>query len=211
MKLVHVVSDPLDSSLSVNKRVALRLIDELQAIRSDLQVETIELDQDPPPYYDTKLFRYLWTPLSDPDYQPSADERAAADYMLRQVDSLRDADLLLLSAPVWNYYLPAVLKAWIDQVLSPGQMFEFGAEGRIPLHRIRAMISVVSAGGIVSDSGVSDSLFHLLHESFRYAGIDGHYDILIEGQEPALYADHSVREAAAFERVRELATDLGSD
>ena len=211
MKLVHVLSDPLAESLSVNRRVASRFVEAMRAILPGLSVETVDLSQDPPPYYDTQLFRFLWMPVSDPDYQASAEERAAAEYMLRQVECLRDADFLLLSAPVWNYYLPAVLKAWIDQVLSPGQMFEFGAEGRIPLHRIRAMVSVISAGGRVSDQHVSRSLFHLLHESFRYAGVDNFHDILIEAQEPALYPDHARRETAALELAEKIAETIPGD
>lgn len=208
MKLVHLVSDPLAESLSVNKRVAAKFIERLRRESPDLSIEALDLERDPPPFYDRELFRYVWEPVADPAYRPSASETAAAGYMRRHAAILRDADLLLLSAPVWNYYLPAVLKAWIDQVLSPGEMFEFGADGRIPLHRIRAMVSVVSAGGLISNEGYARSLFHLLEATFRYAGIEDHHDLLIEGQEPALYPDHAQREAEAVAAAEGLAERL---
>ena len=165
----------------------------------------------PPPYYDQEMFRFVWVPVSDPDYQPSSSEWAAAQYMLRHVELLRGADLLLLSAPVWNYYLPAVLKAWVDQVLSPGQMFDLGAEGRVPLHRIRAMVSIVSSGGWVSEQGFAQSLFHLLQATFQYAGIERHHELLIEGQESALYPDHAQREAEAIAAAEQLAVAIVDD
>jgi FMN-dependent NADH-azoreductase len=211
MKLLHVISDPLAESISVNKRVAASFVDALYAAVPDLAIETVDLERDPPPYYGRDLFRFIWEPLTNPAYQPSPNEHAAAEYMLQKAGQLRGADLLLLSAPVWNYYLPAVLKAWIDQVLSPGQMFDFGADGRIPRHRIQAMVSVVSAGGLVSEQGVSQSLFHLLRETFRYAGIERHDEILIEGQEPALYTDHAEREAEALESAAQLATAIAAE
>ncbi len=211
MQLVHLVSDPLAESLSVNKRVSARFIGGLRAVVPDLSIETLELDRDPPPFYDRELFRFVWEPVADPAYRPSASERAAAQYMQRHAEILRSADLLLLSAPVWNYYLPAILKAWIDQVLSPGEMFELGARGRVPLHRIRAMVSIVSAGGRISNEGYDRSLFHLLQATFQYAGIERHHELLIEGQEPALYADHAQREAQGAAAAERLAVAIAQD
>ncbi len=211
MKLVHLVSDPLAESLSVNKRVSAKFLARLRSLDPDLSIELLELEQDPPPFYDEELFRYVWEPVADPDYSPSASERAAAQYMRRHAEILRAADLLLLSAPVWNYYLPAALKAWIDQVLSPGEMFELGADGRVPLHRIRAMVSVISAGGFISDQEYDRSLFHLLEATFSYAGIERHHNLLIEGQEPALFPDHAQREAEAGASAERLATAIAQD
>lgn len=211
MKLIHVVSDPLAESLSVNKRVSARFVGRLQAEVSQLAVEEFDLARDPPPYYDPALFRFVWGPVSDPDYRPSSDERAAAQYMQRHAERLRAADLLLISAPVWNYYLPAVLKAWIDQVLSPGEMFDLGPQGRVPLHRVHAMVSVVSAGGLMSEQGHDRNLLELLQATFRYAGIERHHELLIEGQEPALYSDHAVREAEASAAAERLACDLARE
>lgn len=208
MKLVHVVSDPLAESFSVNKRVSARFVDSLRAVVPDLSIEELDLERDPPPYYDRQLFRYVWEPVADPAYRPSAGERAAAQYMRRHAEVLRNADLLLLSAPVWNYYLPAVLKAWIDQVLSPGEMFELGADGRVALHRIRAMVSVISAGGFISEQGYDRSLFHLLEATFGYAGIERHHELLIEGQEPALFSDHAQREVDAGAAAERLAVAI---
>ncbi len=211
MKLVHVVSDPLADSLSVNKRVSARFVDRLRAVVPELSIEELDLERDPPPYYDRQLFRYVWEPVADPAYRPSASERAAAQYMQRHAEVVRNADLLLLSAPVWNYYLPAVLKAWIDQVLSPGEMFQLGADGRVALHRIRAMISVISAGGFVTDQGYDRSLFHLLEATFRYAGIERHHELLIEGQEAALFSDHACREAEAGAAAERLAVAIARE
>ena len=211
MKLLHVVSDPLAESLSVNKRVAASFVSGLRSEIPGLSVEELDLERDPPPYYDRGLFRFVWQPMSDPSYSPSASERAAAQYMQRHAKRLREADLLLISAPVWNYFLPAVLKAWIDQVLSPGEMFRFGSQGREPLHVIRAMVSIVSAGGRMSEQGYDRSLFDLLGAAFRYAGIERQHEILIEGQEPALYSDHLQREKEACAAANQLARNLARE
>lgn len=211
MKLIHVVADPLAQPLSVNKRVAARFVGRLQAEIAELRVEEVDLERDPPPYYDRDLFRFVWNPVADPQYRPSPDEKAAARYMQRHAEMLRGADLLLLSAPFWNYFVPAVLKAWIDQVLSPGEMFTLGAEGRLPLHRIRAMVSIVSAGGWISPQGHDQSLLQLLQAAFEYAGIERQHGLLIEAQEPALFADHAEREAQGCADAERLAAEIARD
>ena len=210
MNLIHLVADPLPASLSVNKRIAAAFLERLRAAAPALEVIDIDLAAEAPPYYGTDLFRYVWQPLAEPGYRPSETETAAAAYMRRQAALLRGADLLLLAAPVWNYYLPAALKAWMDQVLSPGQVFDLGPAGRVPLHRVGAVVAIVSAGGWLSRQGHAQCLFSLLRAPFEYAGIARFHELLIEAQEGALYPDHGEREAAAADAARALAESLAA-
>ena len=49
------------------------------------------------------------------------------------VDELLRADELVLVAPVYNFGIPAAMKAWIDQVVRAGRTFRFTAEGPLGL------------------------------------------------------------------------------
>ncbi|MEO6125330.1 MAG: NAD(P)H-dependent oxidoreductase [Ilumatobacteraceae bacterium] len=62
------------------------------------------------------------------------------------VDELLSADELILVAPVYNFGVPAAMKAWIDQVCRAGRTFQFtetGPRGLVPLQRAW----IVSASG----------------------------------------------------------------
>lgn len=211
MELIYLKSDPLPDANSVNKRVATSFIEQLVGSLPGLVVTEIDLNRDPPPYYDTDLFRYVWQPMSDPGYQPSDKELQAAEYMRRHASQFCRADLILVAAPVWNYYVPAILKSWIDQVLSPGQVFQLGEDGRTALHQAGALINIVSAGGWMSNDGLAQDLFRLLNAPFRYIGIEHCHDLLIEAQEPAVFSDHAEREAQAIDTARKLADELAAD
>lgn len=208
MKILYVLADPLAPSKSVNRRVAGQFLTHLERDFGELSVVEVDLCRNPPPFLDIDLYRYVWGPFVDPGFNPSARERDAAAYMHRQVELFTRADLLLIAAPVWNYYLPASLKAWIDQIVSPGFVYEFGDSGPQPLHRVGSVVSIVSAGGQLSKYDTDKALFKLLHAPFRYIGIDRFHDVLIEAQEPALYPDHAEREAQAAARVERLAERL---
>lgn len=69
---------------------------------------------------------------------------AASDEL---VDELLAADELVLVAPMYNFGVPAAMKAWIDQVARAGRTFHFteaGAEGLVPASR--AWIVTASGG-----------------------------------------------------------------
>lgn len=67
------------------------------------------------------------------------------------VDELLAADELVLVAPIYNFGIPAALKAWIDQVCRAGRTFRFtetGPEGLVMLRR--AWIVTASGGTAVA-------------------------------------------------------------
>ena len=62
------------------------------------------------------------------------------------VDELLAADELVLVAPVYNFGIPAAMKAWIDQVVRAGRTFRFTSEGVVGLVDL-ARAWVVTASG----------------------------------------------------------------
>lgn len=61
--------------------------------------------------------------ITDPrrlaDAAHTGARRAAWDVLLPLVEELYRADVLLIGTPMYNYSVPAALKAWIDQVTFP--------------------------------------------------------------------------------------------
>ena len=76
--------------------------------------------------------------------QGDASALAESDVL---VDELLAADELVLVAPVYNFGVPAAMKAWIDQVVRAGRTFRFTEQGPIGLVPAqRAWIVTASAG-----------------------------------------------------------------
>lgn len=69
---------------------------------------------------------------------------AASDEL---VDELLAADELVLVAPVYNFGVPAAMKAWIDQVVRAGRTFQFTADGPIGLVTAQRAWIVTASGG----------------------------------------------------------------
>jgi NAD(P)H dehydrogenase (quinone) len=87
-------------------------------------------------------------------FKPQAEQSAAVaagtlgDPVQSHLDALREADLLVLSFPLWWFSMPAILKGWIDRVFVMGAAFggEHGvfAEGGL---RGRRAVLLLTTGG----------------------------------------------------------------
>ena len=63
------------------------------------------------------------------------------------IRELEDTDVLVLATPMHNFTVPAVLKAWIDQVVRFGRGFKSTPEGKIGLLADRPTYIVIASGG----------------------------------------------------------------
>lgn len=107
------------------------------------------------------------------------------------IDELELADLIVLGTPMYNYGMPAALKAWIDQVIRIGRTFSFDlARGEQPIEptlsgKILVILSASGEGGF-EFGGVHAAMNHLdpaIVTASRLFGASEHHVIRIEYQE----------------------------
>lgn len=65
-------------------------------------------------------------------------------------DQLLKTDVLILSTPLYNFGLPAVVKAWIDAVMQRGYVYEIDERGHVPKLR-HLQVCIVYTAGIMYD------------------------------------------------------------
>lgn len=125
-----------------------------------------------------------------------AKERSVAqDKLLALSDELigevADADIILMATPMYNYGMPAALKAWFDQVVRVDKTFTFDlSRGDAPLEPVYAgktLILLTSWGEFGFAPGGpnegSDSLTPHVRTASRYLGVDVFHHVGIEYQE----------------------------
>lgn len=87
------------------------------------------------------------------------------------IDELRRADRIVLTTPMYNFGVPATLKAWIDLVCRAGITFQYTNEGPVGLLKDKQLDIVITTGGVPLQSPV-DFLSDYLKQVFRFIGID---------------------------------------
>lgn len=208
MNVLHVIANPRPAETSSSKKLAVEFFAALTEKNPDVVVNNIDLYQNKPPYVSAEALNYFWGPVANPAYIPSKSEENAANFSNNNAQALIDADVLVLTMPVWLNSMPSILKAWLDQVIVPGKMFTFGPEGLVPTHHLRTVVLLVSSDQVYKEGDIRDGLTPAIRAIFAYIGVEDIQIAWADGQDASRHFDSNERREMAIEAAREIAEDL---
>lgn len=93
----------------------------------------------------------------------SQEQRAVLARSDALFSELKQADVLVLATPIYNFGVPAALKAWLDMVVRAKEAFRYTANGPEGLLVGKRAYLVVVSGGTESDSTVDFATPYLRH------------------------------------------------
>ena len=124
------------------------------------------------------------------------------------VDELVQADTIVIGAPMYNFAIPAPLKAWIDQVVRVGKTVVFAAAGPQGILKGKKVYVVTSRGGAFRP-GTPTERFDYQEPYLRHIlGFIGLTDVTIihaENQKPGVQAE--IAKAAAIAQIQHVAAE----
>lgn len=105
----------------------------------------------------------------------SADNTTASfqehlDLSNQLIDELRNADTLVLAAPMYNFGIPATLKQWVDNICRAGVSFKYTAQGPEGLLDVKRAFIITASGG-TPIGGEMDFASRYLEHICRFIGI----------------------------------------
>lgn len=124
--------------------------------------------------------------------QRSPEQAAALALSDTLINELQAADTLVLAAPMYNFGVPAALKAWIDLVARAGVTFRYTEDGPQGLLRGKRAILVLASGGTELD-GPADYVSGYLRHIMGFIGIT---DITIVAAERTMVQGDAAMTAA---------------
>lgn len=119
------------------------------------------------PHVDAAWIGASFTPLQDRTAQQSAT-LAYSDSLVAEVEA---ADILVLGVPIYNFGVPAALKAWFDMVARAGVTFKYTEKGPVGLLSGKRAIIVMASGGTPVGSEI-DFASPWLKQALHFIGID---------------------------------------
>ncbi|HWA87302.1 MAG TPA: NAD(P)H-dependent oxidoreductase [Opitutus sp.] len=129
-----------------------------------------DVGRTPPPFVTEAWIEGAFTPAEQ--HSPAA--REAISLSNAYVDELLAADQLVITTPVYNFSLPAALKAWIDQIVRFGRTFTKTAGGYTGLASNKHALVIVASGGEFrpgTAGGAYNFLESYLRAVFGFIGI----------------------------------------
>ena len=86
------------------------------------------------------------------------------------VSELEAADVVLIGLPIYNFGVPAALKAWIDLVARRGLTFNYTPDGPVGLLEGKRAIISVASGGTEAGSDIDFATGYMRHV-LKFIGI----------------------------------------
>jgi FMN-dependent NADH-azoreductase len=152
---------------SVTRRVADALIEQLEMSEGPLDVTLRDLAVTLPMFVDAAWVDANFTPAE----QRSAAQRVALVESDTLVAELKAADVLVIGVPIYNFGIPATLKAWVDMVARARLTFRYTENGPVGLLRGKRAFLVVASGGTAVGGEIDFATGYLRHV-LGFLGID---------------------------------------
>ncbi|MFD8104181.1 FMN-dependent NADH-azoreductase [Nocardia fluminea] len=162
-------------SRSHTRTLAGEFVARWSASRPDDTVISRDLGHEPPPHLTEEWIAAAFTTPGERTPQM----REALAYSDELVDELFAADVLVLAVPMYNFGVPAMLKAYIDQIVRVGRTFSFDPEAAAPYTPLmsgkRAFVIVGTGDAGYEMGGPLASMNHVepyLRTALGFIGID---------------------------------------
>ena len=133
-----------------------------------------------------------------PEEERSASDREVLALSDELVSELEAADFLVIGAPIYNFSVPATLKAWVDMVARARKTFRYTENGVEGLLKGKRAFVVVPSGGVPIGSAVDFATPYLRH----VLGFIGITDVEFIGAQGADRGNEALDDARA--RIAEL-------
>lgn len=172
---------------SISRALANSFREQWEKKITNTEVIYRDFGANPPDFINEAWIAAVFTPHE----QRTTEQNALLSLSDELIDEVIKADIILLSTPMYNYGMPAALKAWFDQVIRVNKTFTFDlSRGDYPLQPIlsgKTMVLITSCGEFgFHTGGIREKMNHLgphIEVASQYLGIENFYEIRSEYQE----------------------------
>lgn len=208
---VREISNANPDHDSISKKLANKF---MSAFKENLDIDEYiyrDLGINPPQFITQDWIGAVFTP----ETQRSDQQQQTLAQSDELISELERADFILISSPMYNYGMPAQLKAWFDQIIRINKTFDFdlarGDQPLAPLLSGKTLLIVTSSGEFgFEKGGINEASNHLvphIRTLSKYLGVTEIYEIASEYQEFGdARHERSLREAEL--KATELAASL---
>lgn len=146
MTKVLIIDSAATGEASVSRKLTAEFADQLRSVAPDAQIVHRDIGRAPIPHLTEETVGVI---------RGAAAETEAAEAALGLSDTLvrelKDTDVIVIGAPMYNFGMPSTLKAWFDHVLRAGVTFRYTAEGPEGLVKGKKAIVIETRAGFYSE------------------------------------------------------------
>lgn len=144
--ILHIISSPRQqesASIKLGNRIIEKLLKQYPGSRVTIHnVSEIHY----PPLQEAQI-----TAFKTPLHELTAEQQQSLRLSNDAVALLAEADILVIGSPLYNFNIPAGLKAWLDHIVRPGLTFTYEngqPQGKL---KIEQVYLALAANGVYSE------------------------------------------------------------
>lgn len=184
---VRAISNSNPEYDSISKKLAKKFISHYSKSGNIDEYIYRDVGTNPPHFISQEWIGAVFTP----ETKLTAEQQkvlALSDELISEVDK---ADTIVISSPMYNYGMPAQLKAWFDQIIRINKTFDFDlARGDQPLAPLlfgKTLVIITSSGEFGFSKGeINEHANHLtphIRTLSKYLGVEVIHEVASEYQE----------------------------
>jgi len=113
--LLHIAVSPMGDH-SISRAIDGAFMEAFKARHANADIISHDLSIETIPHLDGEAIGAGYTP----EDARGVSAAAKHNYRLGLIKEVNEAKHIMISTPMWNFSVPSVLKAWIDQLIIPG-------------------------------------------------------------------------------------------
>jgi FMN-dependent NADH-azoreductase len=169
MTKVLIIDSAATGEASVSRKLTSEFAERLRQRDPAVRITRRDVGTAPVPHLTEATVGAIRGGEAETDQARSA--LALSDLLIAE---LKEADVIVIGAPMYNFGIPSTLKAWFDHVLRAGITFRYSAEGPEGLLKGKRVIVIESRAGLYSEgpAAAMDSQEPHLRTLLGFAGMD---------------------------------------
>jgi FMN-dependent NADH-azoreductase len=192
MKTLLVLKSSLYSDAGESSRLADAFVQKWRAQEPNARVIVRDLAANPVPHLSAERFGAF---LAKPE-ERTADQQSVIDDSDALIAELRQADVIAIGVPLYNFGVPSTLKAYFDHVARAGVTFRYTANGAVGLLTGKKAYVFAARGGLYAGTPL-DSQTPYVRQFLAFLGVTDVEFVYAEG-----LAVSAESKATSLERAR---------
>jgi len=176
MKKLLQIRASLFSEDGQSSRLSEQFVAGWRAAHPDGALTVRDLGADPVPHLTAQRFGAL---LAKPE-ERTAEQQEVADFSDALIEELRQADVIALGLPLYNFGVPSALKAYFDHIARAGVTFRYTEQGPVGLLTGKKVYVFAARGGRYAGTAL-DTQTGYVRDFLRFIGLGDVEFVYAEG------------------------------
>jgi FMN-dependent NADH-azoreductase len=176
MKTLLQIQTSMFAGGGQSSQLAEQFVAQWRGANPDGRVIVRDIGADPVPHLTAERFQSF---LAKPEAR-TPEQHAIAGFSDTLVDELRQADVIVLGLPMYNFGVPSTLKAYFDHIARAGVTFSYSEKGPKGLLTQKKAYVFATRGGLYAGTPL-DTQTSYVRSFLAFLGIDDVEFIYAEG------------------------------